>query len=432
MAHFKSVALLSATLWAVVMASPKIVKSTGFPGFDFKLHGGTSDDRESVKDRTGVHLDYDNSTQPPDVPEYVMEHAPYVYLYSKEEFWPCDIADHLPHTTPHVNYTPIFSQDLQSLNLSNLDQLNNVNHGHFIYLKSDDNVEERPDWLAGEKNIPDAPDADGAELLGIPTHQEPLRSDSGKNHYTNSDDKKPHGGRSSAPAILVMVSKPSGILDAFWFFFYSYNLGHKVFNVRFGNHVGDWEHTMVRFHHGKPKYVFVSEHFFGEAYTYRAIEKIGKRPVVYSAEGTHAMYATPGRHPYVLPLGLLYDQTDRGPLWDPTKNMHTYNYDLAQDDLRATNLTPSAPTNWFHFRGHWGDKRYELQDSRQYVFAGQYHYVNGPLGPKAKNLGRKTVCQGRDTDPCVIRHWLGGEEVKIWEGLGEGDGEMEDREGRLI
>jgi hypothetical protein len=89
--------------------------------------------------------------------------------------------------------------------------------------------------------------------------------------------KKVVGGRSDAPAVLVVVPKGDGVVDAFWFFFYSYNLGNAVFNVRFGNHVGDWEHTVVRFQHGEPKAVFFSEHSFGEAYTYDAVEKIGKR-----------------------------------------------------------------------------------------------------------------------------------------------------------
>lgn len=74
-----------------------------------------------------------------------------------------------------------------------------------------------------------------------------------------------------------MVEKDFGIVDAFWFFFYSYNLGSEVLNVRFGNHVGDWEHTLVRFQGGRPTAVFFSEHYFGEAYTYDAVEKIGQR-----------------------------------------------------------------------------------------------------------------------------------------------------------
>lgn len=145
--------------------------------------------------------------------------------------------------------------------------------------------------------------------------------------------------------------------------------------------------------------------------------------MIYSATGTHAMYAMPGTHPYVLPLGLLHDQTDRGPLWDPLLNSHTYTYDYPSDTLRASNVTPRAPTQWFYFAGHWGDRFYPIEDNRQYEFAGQYHYVSGPLGPRFKNLGRRKVCQGRYSDPCVIKNWLGGEELMEYPGLGDGEGE---------
>ena len=348
------------------------------------------------------------------IPQYVLEYAPLVHLFAGEEFWPCDMAEHLNHVTPEINYAPIMRSEI--LNLTNLNDLNQYDHGRYVYLTSNDNVEDRPDWLGGAKNIPVIPDEDE-------TLQQPVR-----------------GGRSDAPAILVVVEKGDGVVDAFWFFFYSYNLGNKVFGIRFGNHVGDWEHTLVRFQDGKPQYVFVSEHFFGEAYDYDVVEKVGKRvsihsssgalsimtnefvkPVVYSAEGSHAMYATPGIHRYILPFGLLSDQTDRGPLWDPVLNSHTYNYDFLSDVLRPSNMTPTSPVEWFHFAGHWGDKHYPLSDSRQYQFVGEYHYVTGPLGPKAKRLGRRNVCQGRYEDPCVIRHSLGGNSIKFWRGPGNGE-----------
>jgi hypothetical protein len=133
------------------------------------------------------------------------------------------------------------------------------------------------------------------------------------------------------------------------------------------------------------------------------------------------MYATPGVHPYILPLGILHDDTDRGPLWDPLLNYHAYVYNHLTDDLRASNITPGAPTEWFYFAGRWGDKVYPLEDSRQYRFAMQYHYVSGPLGPRFKNLGRRKVCQGHYNDPCVIKHWLAPSEMMYWEGPGDGE-----------
>ena len=192
-----------------------------------------------------------------EIPQYVFDYAPLVHLYSGEQFWPSDIAEHLTHVTPNLNYTPIQPTSTNP-NLTNLDSLNEYSRGRYVYLKSDDNVEERPDWLASKKNIPNASSHEDA---GAP-----------KNQRT---DCRP--GRSDAPAVLIVVNKGRGIVDAFWFYFYSYNLGNMVLNVRFGNHVGDWEHSLVRFQNGKPKVVFFSEHNFGSAYSYSAVEKIGQR-----------------------------------------------------------------------------------------------------------------------------------------------------------
>ncbi|KAF2722403.1 carbohydrate-binding module family 18 protein [Polychaeton citri CBS 116435] len=460
------------------------------------------------------------------IPPYVLDHAPYVHLFSGEDFWPCDIAEHLVHTSPRVNYT-VIEEMKEDRNLTNLDELNDYDggkNGRFIYLQSNDNVEERPRWLGGNKNIPSTPDVlldpdmhgawpslddlgdydlegakqqtlkeiDSQQEEGLDAEVDPwnhLKSTDGtcggntgftcegtlfgnccsifgycgttpghcgetcdplsgkcedplkdrkpihldlrrrrRRELSGSMNKPQAGGRSRAPAILVVVPKDDGVVDAFWFFFYSYNLGNTVFNIRFGNHVGDWEHTVVRFKDGKPQTLFLSEHNFGEAYAWSAIEKYmpnpdgsgsmissatnetvqrhGKRPVIYSATGTHAMYATSGLHPYVLPWGLLHDETDRGPLWDPSLNSHSYVYDVHKKTAKASTHTPQSPTNWLSYGGHWGDKYYPLSDPRQYRFAGQYHYVNGPTGPLFKNLGRKEVCQGNGE--CHIKSWLGG------------------------
>ncbi|KAF2477891.1 uncharacterized protein BDR25DRAFT_206786 [Lindgomyces ingoldianus] len=416
-----------------------------------------------------------------EIPEYVLEHAPYIHLYSGEEFWPCDIAEHLIHTTPHLNYTPLQASS-DHPNLTNLNDLNRW--GRFVYLQSDDNVEERPEWLGGETNIPNIPDPDpwakwdeqigqrfeedtdaegedwwevgvgdtvdkgGIRPVSGPITEPvtvPTNTAEGEDLLHKIDKqwqpelarrklgKEIVGGRSGAPAVLIVVDKGDGVVDAFWFFFYSYNLGNTVFNVRFGNHVGDWEHTVVRFQHGKPKAVFFSEHSFGEAYTYEAVEKIGKRPVGYSATGTHAMYATADTHPYILPGGILHDVTDRGPLWDPLLNVHSFTYDYTNDTLRSSNVTPHAPIGWFYFMGHWGDKFYPLSDPRQYRFLGQYHYVNGPLGPRFKNLGRKHVCQGNGE--CLIKAWVGpkrARRMRRFPGVGEGEEMSEEDVRRFV
>lgn len=254
-----------------------------------------------------------------EIPDYVFDYAPLVHLYSGEQFWPGDIAEHLYHTTPMLNYTPVQAQ-WDHPTLENLDQLNQWTARH-VYLTSNDNVQTRPAWLEGDKNIPEPAtgetkqswaDWDGRvdgqipsetmedeanwsdlgqiERGGDDTQESMQRESSQAQKYLHHELRKRYGGkmieetlpdevggRSDAPAILLVMDKGHGIVDAFWFFFYSFNLGNTVVNVRFGNHVGDWEHCLVRFHHGQPKALFFSAHTAGEAYRYEAVEKIGQR-----------------------------------------------------------------------------------------------------------------------------------------------------------
>lgn len=260
-----------------------------------------------------------------EIPKYMYDYAPLVYLHPDEQFWPCDIADHLHHTTAMLNYTAI--KDVAP-NLTNLNELNRFENARYVFLTSNDDPESVPEWLSGKKNTPtEVKDkrwnrkdssvkiprdgsvdgemiTDAARKEGWYEAGEGSGMSWGKNMKSVEQEEgapysagihlvfqgtkpaeqghKPlkrqvSGGRSNAPAVVIAVDKGEGIVDAFYFFFYSFNLGNKVFNIRFGNHVGDWEHSMVRFQHGKPKAVYLSEHNFGSALSYEAVEKIGKR-----------------------------------------------------------------------------------------------------------------------------------------------------------
>ncbi|GFP56884.1 putative vacuolar protein sorting-associated protein TDA6 [Trichoderma asperellum] len=383
-----------------------------------------------------------------EVPQYVIDHAPLVHLYSGEQFWPSDIREHIQHMIVTIDHKRL--NTTENVTLHNLQSLNRFDN-HMVTLHSLEDVESRPKWLHSHDNLPnpfDDPDASTPPPRGNgrKPHNEPdTWFDTDKKHPVHriSDPRRknkpayaptpspgkeqqriiPRGhkpdadGYSKAPATLVLVDKGSGIVDAFWFFFYSYNLGQTVLGLRFGNHVGDWEHCMVRFQNGEPRGIFFSEHEGGQAYAWEAIEKRGVRPVIYSAVGSHAMYALPGPHPYVLPFKMLKDVTDKGPLWDPALNNYAYFYDYTlenpedtiehEDSIGAKGLThdthsfvpaasnPDAPTTWLHYQGRWGDETYTLADPRQWRLFGQYHYVTGPSGPKFKNLERQTLCPAR-------------------------------------
>lgn len=152
---------------------------------------------------------------------------------------------------------------------------------------------------------------------------------------------------------------------------------------------------------GEPISMFYSEHSGGAAYEYAVVEKIGRRPVTYAARGSHANYATPGTHYYAIPFHLLADHTDKGHLWDPVKNNLLYHYNTTSEILTPDASNADAPIAWFHYEGRWGDRYYPLDDRRQYRVVGQYHYVNGPTGPKGKNLDRNAICQNERI--CVVQ-----------------------------
>lgn len=397
-----------------------------------------------------------------DIPDYVLKYAPLVHLYSGEHFFPTDIAEFVKHVVPYMN-----GSELKLAEPIDLDHLSDFNNQpRTVFLTSKDDVETRPPWLHSYKNTPNPfeHDEDGEKndqtdhrlVVEEPEVQDPpldkttwwdvdkdhpirkisdpreiSRKRRGKAQFSAEQQHvippvpmyEPNAeGYSKAPAVLIMVDKGSGVLDVFWFYFYAFNLGQTVLKMRFGNHVGDWEHSMIRFENGVPRAMFLSEHEGGKALLWSAMEKrktwynatgeagaeeeLVDRPVIYSAVGSHAMYADAGNHPYVIPFGLLADQTDRGPLWDPAKNTYAYFYDYEADEAGNTTSSlvpaasnPEAPTDWFHFMGPWGDETYDLADKRQWRLLGQYHYVTGPQGPKFKKLDREKVCP---SDRCKI------------------------------
>lgn len=160
--------------------------------------------------------------------------------------------------------------------------------------------------------------------------------------------------------------------------------------MEFGDHVGDWEHSMVRFVNGQPQYVYLSAHDGGAAYTFSAMQQQSGRPVTYIGVGTHANYATPGSHEHDFPG--LDDTTDAGHLWDVTKNFRGYWFDTSSSTFSVasgadvgTAVEAGEGVGWLNFQGKWGDKQYELFHDGQYCVgipdvATECKLVDGPTG----------------------------------------------------
>ncbi|KAF7542384.1 hypothetical protein G7Z17_g11619 [Cylindrodendrum hubeiense] len=306
------------------------------------------------------------------VPDYVARHAPLVWLHSDDPYKPSDLLTHIRHTTPMLDGKPI--ADLPELDLDNLEILNH--YGPHIPLTSNDDPTTYPSWFYGE-----APDA------------------AGRIH-------------NATPSCVILVERSEVDLDAFYFYFYSYNEGPNITQVlepfnqlvggdkvatgmNFGDHIGDWEHNMVRFRDGKPVGIYYSQHVDGMAYDWddETVNKTDGRPIVYSARGSHANYPLPGDQLHNIAM---IDYCDEGQRWDPVLSAYFYRFDPSTFTL--TSLIPpneSSPpppsanlTSFFYFTGLWGDRQYPDSDPRQekIPFFGLRRFQSGPTGPRAKHL----------------------------------------------
>lgn len=308
------------------------------------------------------------------LPSYVSQYAPILYLDQEEQYFPSDISQQVVHTVPEVNTTKI-SNAPSPLTLDNLNQLNNFGNGGVnVYLTSREGIAALPSWFDGVR-----PDSSGLTENAI-------------------------------SCAIITVDHGSGLLDAFYFYFYAYNKGNDVLGdsaLEFGDHVGDWEHTMLRFQNGVPQSIWLSQHTFGEAFTYAAMQKSGVRPIVYVARGTHANYAISGTHQTTidginLPFGPFEDYTSQGALWDPTLSAYSFSYSPSSNSFAAYSVT--SPVNWLYFSGRWGDAQLPNNAPGQLNILGAVKYEAGPTGPMNKTLNRQDVCPS--TSDCIVRPLL--------------------------
>ncbi|KNC96105.1 uncharacterized protein SPPG_08494 [Spizellomyces punctatus DAOM BR117] len=300
------------------------------------------------------------------VPDFVLRNAPIVYLEASEKHFPGDPAEFLGHINP-LDPTNNLIPGPTPITLANLPQ-----YPSKTFLTAQDNVETDPTWLTN------------------PT-------------------AKPTNLVSTAPSTLITVSKPNGITDAFWFLFYPFNHGPKVLGRHYGDHVGDWEHVLVRFEGDQPRFVYFSAHDGGKGLDYAATDKHSSgRPISYTARGSHANYPNngdKGKHPYILPFGLLADITSDAKTafqWDPARFYRAYC--MSDGHFTAVPGTTLPDTDWLAWPGTWGDQQYPRSDKRQYELFGQWHYVSGPSGPAFKNLGRTQICENESKCSVAVRN----------------------------
>lgn len=126
------------------------------------------------------------------VPQYVIDNSPLLHLYSEEKYWPADVKDFVKrfqlrdHSGEKIINEHL--RDLSDLQEYYSVELENGTWGRVssegTYMTSLDDFDKDPDWLLGEQP-----------------------------EYGTGHIKK-------APAVLFVVDKGNGWVDAFWFYFY--------------------------------------------------------------------------------------------------------------------------------------------------------------------------------------------------------------------
>ncbi|KAJ4862640.1 hypothetical protein T069G_03594 [Trichoderma breve] len=327
-----------------------------------------------------------NRHEAPKLPAFVLEYAPIVALDEGEVLFPADIGKQLLNTIPKVNFTKVKGEP-HSLTLNNLNELNKLGNTSVFLTAKDDitDIAREPSWVHGVK-----PNSRGETV-----------------------------GAVSCAIVLRTHPDNSTILDAFYFYFYAFNNGGHVAGIPEDFHIGDWEHSMVRFQNGVPTEIFLSQHSdSGEAFSYGALQKIGKRALIFAAFGGHANYATKGSHNIpvlehlnlsaileaVIPANFLQDKTSMGTLWDPVANAFAYNYTFDFNPHRSA----EENNNWLTYFGQWGDEQYPLTDVRQFAILNipaLAYIMGGPNGPVFKHISLSSVCASPECDQTVI--WIG-------------------------
>jgi hypothetical protein len=157
-------------------------------------------------------------------------------------------------------------------------------------------------------------------------------------------------------AIYYEVKRIHGLvaIDYWWFLRYNdypYESQFKCRNFSFSpchDHEGDWEGVRVLFRASRPHDIQVrfDAHGRSEQYDKLEPERVGDRPVVYVALGTHASYPRACTHVYCVQTG------ERLP--DGRYDGHSDWGRNSRAQCGSTCLLPLPPDSWATWPGRWG------------------------------------------------------------------------------
>jgi hypothetical protein len=143
--------------------------------------------------------------------------------------------------------------------------------------------------------------------------------------------------RRAGDRVYGHVAQEGGETWLQYWLFYAYNSQDRGI-VATGRHEGDWELVQVRVsEHGAPVEAVLAQHSWAERCAWNELETEDDAAILYVANGSHALYATPGTH-------------DR-PWPDPNDEAHGDGGEVRPPVTVINNGHPA----WVDYSGRWGD-----------------------------------------------------------------------------
>ncbi|KAJ3114812.1 Vacuolar protein sorting-associated protein 62 [Phlyctochytrium bullatum] len=180
------------------------------------------------------------------------------------------------------------------------------------------------------------------------------------------------------PIYAFVAPKRNGVVDLIYWHYSPYNLGKSTPLGRVGNHVGDWEHVVVRTVNGVATALDYHAHGGDGVRVVPANDKrvqwVEGHPVVYTALGSHGMWPQAGKNVYksvAIVYDLVDDTGDGGVQWRTWGNVQTIAY--------KPNGGYTGNDAWLNYKGRYGNKA----DNSCWFhgIVGECLLTDGPTGP---------------------------------------------------
>ncbi len=210
-------------------------------------------------------------------------------------------------------------------------------------------------------------DADGRLITTAPSAADLFNAPEGSNFDLPGSTLRPgcdydrrFGWRAGGPPtvyarIVNDPEAPDRLVLQYWLYF--------VYNDWNNVHESDWEMAQIVFDAATPQAALdagpammtLSQHYGNERRAWDDVQRIGDRPVIYPAQGSHAIFYSPR-----LWLGMSGDagfgcDDSRGPSMqlDPAV--------VLMPEQSA--ITADGGFGWLAFKGHWGERQRSINDS---------------------------------------------------------------------